>query len=92
MIEEYIKNKVPLLVQRAKQEGWCVYEDHCLLRCIYDYACRDDWRKHIAKPAYKNLNIEQARRVKDIIDKLETAPPQVINLLNYASLKWRNKL
>ena len=87
-LEDYI----PELVQRAKDNDWCVTEDHCILRLVYDYACLDDWRNHIKPPAYKNMNEEQYSRAIYMLKRLKIASPHVVELLNFASLKWRGKL
>jgi len=43
-------------------QGYSVYsvsEDHCFMRVVLDWLCKDRWDKHLSKPAYKNLNEEQ---------------------------------
>lgn len=96
MIEElqlkFIKC-IPLLEQRAFNEQWCITSDHCLLRIIYDYIFKDDWRKHCnKKPVYKHLTKEQLNEGLELIRKLHTCNKEYVALLNYASLKWRNKI
>ena len=85
-------SKIELLTLRAKKEQWCVHEDHCLMRLIFDYVVLDNWQKHIPKPAYKNMTNSQLDRALSLCTKMETCDKYFVDLLQFASLKWRDKL
>ena len=87
-----IQELVPPLVERARKNNWCVQEDHCILRIVYDYACLGDWREQVKSPAYKNLNEEQFNRAEGLLISLQTACPEAVELLHLASMKWRGKI
>lgn len=44
------------------------------------------------KPVYKHLTKEQLNEGLKLIKKLHTCNKEYVALLNYASLKWRNKI
>ena len=93
-LQQTFLNSIVVLEQKAKEDKWCIYNNHCLLRVIYDYIFLDDWRNHISNKdiaVYKQLNKEQLNRGLKLIDKLLVSDKYYIELLNYASLKWRNK-
>lgn len=96
MIEELqlkFNNNINSLTEKAVTEQWCIKHDHCLRRIIYDYIFKDDWRKHCnKKPVYKYLTKEQLNEGLELIRKLHTCNKEYVALLNYASLKWRNKI
>lgn len=84
---------IPLLEQKAVKEHWCVINNHCLLRILYDFIYKDNWRNHCnKKPVYKHLTKEQLIQGLNLIEKLHTCNKEYVALLNYASLKWRNKI
>lgn len=91
-IERYLEATNTTLPLLAKQNNWPVTENHCIQRLVLDYVCLDDWRKHIRSPAYKNLTSSQLERALFIIDKLLTGNKSYVDLLQYASLKWRGKV
>jgi len=80
------------LEDKAIKEKWCINSFHCILRIVYDYACLGRWKDYIEPPAYKNMNEEQYGRAVYILERLKTACPKSVELLNYVSLKWRGKL
>ena len=93
LIRGYMRLTEDVLPSLAKNDrrNWPVNEDHCFQRIILDTICDDVWYKHIKRPAYKHLTLDQARRAfelcKAIVDGQED-----INKLNQQSLALRGKL
>jgi hypothetical protein len=53
------KTVMPAL-SRETSRKWPVKNDHCFQRIILDTICGDVWYKHLARPAYQSLSLEQA--------------------------------
>lgn len=71
--------------------GWPVHNDHCFQRIVLDAICGGVWYDHIARPAYKHLSIEQARRAVQLCEAIIAGTADLTDL-NQKSLSWRNKL
>lgn len=62
MVERYMrltKIIMPTLAHNTKRH-WPVRNDHCFQRIVLDTICGGVWYDHIARPAYRHLNADQA--------------------------------
>lgn len=84
------KEVMPQLA-RAGGTGWPVVNDHCFQRIVLDCICQGVWYDHIARPAYQNMTVAQAKQAvalcEDIIAGLAN-----LSDLNRQSLRFRGKL
>ncbi|MEM8576804.1 MAG: hypothetical protein AAGF60_03050 [Pseudomonadota bacterium] len=74
----------------ARARGWPVENDHCFQRIVLDHVTGGVWYDHIAKPAYKNLTPDQARRAAALAEDI-VAGRADLSALNAQSLVWRGK-
>ena len=92
LIMQYIiftKEVMPKMA-RDKVFQWPVRYDHCFQRIVLDTICNGSWYEHIEKPAYKNLNRNQAIKAVELCEDI-IAGRVDLNILNRQSLSWRNK-
>lgn len=75
---------------RQKPQDWPVLNDHCFQRIVLDVICGGVWYDYIARPAYKNLSLEQASRAVQLCEDI-IAGLVDIEELNQRSLSWRRK-
>ena len=93
LIADYMrltKEVLPSLA-RSDQTNWPVSEDHCFQRIVLDHVCGGVWYNYLDRPAYKNLNYEQAKRAVELCQEIAEG---IVDLkqLNQKSLLWRGKL
>ncbi len=67
------------------------FKNHCYWRIALDNTIQDRWDRHIDKPAYKNMSINQ---LKQVIYLLQTykANAHLLNKHNQKSLHYRGKI
>ncbi|MEM7723288.1 MAG: hypothetical protein AAF376_13030 [Pseudomonadota bacterium] len=75
---------------RDPARSWPVVNDHCFQRIVLDTICGGVWYHHIARPAYKNLTLDQARHAVTLSEAI-VAGCADLSTLNAQSLRWRGK-
>ncbi|GFE51916.1 hypothetical protein So717_36690 [Roseobacter cerasinus] len=89
---EYLRltrEEMPRLA-RSSRPDWPVREDHCFQRIVLDAICGGVWYDHLARPAYKNLTSDQARRAVALCQAIIKGEAD-LSSLNAQSLAWRGK-
>ena len=75
---------------RNDRTDWPVREDHCFQRIVLDHLCGGVWYKHLCRPAYKHLTIDQAQRAVELCRDIAQGRSD-LQQLNQQSLIWRGK-
>ena len=75
---------------RNDRTDWPVREDHCFQRIVLDHLCGGVWYKHLCRPAYKHLTIDQAQRAVELCRDIAQERSD-LQELNQQSLIWRGK-
>ena len=70
--------------------NWPVQNNHCFQRIVLDTICDGVWYDHLARPAYKHLNHDQATRAVQLCEDI-IAKRADLHDLNRQSLIWRGK-
>ena len=83
------KETMPALAKSSHQH-WPVRHDHCFQRIVLDAICGGVWYDHLARPAYKNLNYDQAKRAVALCEAIMSGDVD-LDKLNHQSLIWRGK-
>ncbi|MEM9970993.1 MAG: hypothetical protein AAF762_07820 [Pseudomonadota bacterium] len=78
-------------VARRPETEWPVVNDHCFQRIVLDAVSGGVWYDHIPRPAYKNLDRDQAARAVALCQDI-LAGRADLHALNRQSLAWRGKL
>ena len=93
LIERYRHLTGTVMPAMAKSRGtlWPVRNDHCFQRIILDTICGGVWYDHVARPAYRHLTLEQARRAVQLCEDVLSGAADLA-ALNRQSLAWRGKL
>lgn len=92
IVERYMrltKIIMPTLAQNTKRH-WPVRNDHCFQRIVLDTICGGVWYDHIARPAYRHLNADQAAKAVQLCEQI-IAEKTDLHVLNQQSLAWRGK-
>jgi hypothetical protein len=92
LIDTYLTLTKEVLPARARAapQLWPVCEDHCFQRIVLDTLCGGIWHEHIARPAYKNLTHDQARRAVHLCHAILDGRANIADL-NVQSLDWRSR-
>ncbi|EBA10594.1 hypothetical protein [Roseobacter sp. CCS2] len=92
-VAHYLRLTRQVLPQLARQHGaqWPVKHDHCFQRIVLDTICGGVWYDYLARPAYKHINQQQARRAVQLCEDI-IAKRVDIHALNQQSLIWRGKV
>ena len=80
---------LPFLAQSGKRD-WPVINDHCFQRIVLDNICGGVWYSYLARPAYKNLTYDQAKRAITLCREIVEGHAD-LDQLNRQSLFWRGK-
>lgn len=75
---------------RSGTAAWPVKNDHCFQRIVLDTICGGVWYEYLARPAYKHLDADQARRAVTLCEDIITGRAD-LDALNRQSLRWRGK-
>ena len=75
---------------RTSHKHWPVSNDHCFQRIILDAVCGGVWYDYLPRPAYKNLNHDQAANAVKLCNDIISGDADLI-VLNKQSLQWRGK-
>lgn len=70
--------------------NWPVKHDHCFQRIVLDSVCQGVWYESIKRPAYKHLNLVQAKVAVTLCTEIIEGKVD-LSQLNLQSLKWRGK-
>ena len=92
LVSRYIvltKEVMPHLA-RTSHKHWPVSNDHCFQRIILDAVCGCVWYDYLPRPAYKNLNHDQAANAVKLCNDIISGDADLI-VLNKQSLQWRGK-
>ena len=76
---------------RKRARDWPVVNDHCFQRIVLDAVCQGVWYGHIARPAYKNMSLDQASAAVALCEAILDGSKNLTDL-NRQSLRWRGKL
>lgn len=87
---QYLTVNVMPEAARLSRRDWPVQNDHCFQRIVLDAVSGGVWYDHIARPAYKNLSLDQAKRAVELCEDIISGTAN-INEMNLQSLKWRGK-
>lgn len=91
LTEQYLDLVNRQLPRAALQRRYPVRANHCFARIILDNLFQDVWYRHLAKPAYKNMNGEQLRAAI-ALGQQYLQDPQSCFIANANSLRLRQKL
>ncbi len=75
---------------RRSHTHWPVRADHCFQRIVLDTVCGGVWYAHIARPAWRHLDPDRARRAVRLCEDI-IAERADLAALNRQSLAWRGK-
>lgn len=92
MVAQYLhltRTVMPAIAQTPKN-NWPVRNDHCFQRIVLDTICGGIWYDHIARPAYKHLSLDKARRAVHLCEGVISGDADLV-ALNHQSLIWRGK-
>ncbi|WP_375280161.1 hypothetical protein [Pseudooctadecabacter sp.] len=89
-VDRYLALTRQTLPDIARSRDWPVVNDHCFQRIILDHIAGGVWYDHIAKPAYKNLTEDQARRATALAEDI-LAGTVDLWALDAQSLTFRGK-
>lgn len=77
-------------IARAPETKWPVRNDHCFQRIVLDAVCNGVWYEHLERPAFKNLNHDQAAQAVKLCEDIVSDRVD-LHALNNQSLIWRGK-